>query len=164
MASFLHFQGTGEYTNTQKTGIFEVEISITDKAPSSSQIESKTFSSIWKDTFHLNVKNGLFEQTLGSEDNPLPNSIATFTKLWIVVTDQFAPIGSLFEFQVPESMRTESKKTKSSYTKTDSKPNVSRKSGPQGDKGSPGPQGEQGDKGDKGDKGPAGSKLSLIHI
>ena len=62
MASFLHFEVTGESPYTQKSGIFEVEISITDKAPSSSQIESKTFSSIWKDTFHLNVKNGLFEQ------------------------------------------------------------------------------------------------------
>ena len=59
MSSFLHFTVTGESPYPQKSGVFEVEISITDVKPSSSQIESKSFSSIWKDIFHLNVKNGL---------------------------------------------------------------------------------------------------------
>ena len=84
MSSFLNFTVTGESPYPQKSGVFEVEISITDKKPSSSDIEEKSFSSIWKDTFHLNVKNGLFEETLGSEDNPLPKSITTFTNLWIL--------------------------------------------------------------------------------
>ncbi len=108
MSSFLHFEVEGESPYPQKSGIFEVEISITDVKPSSSEIENKSFTSIWKDTFHLNVKNGLFQETLGSEENPLPKTITTLTNTWIVVTDQFAPIGSLFEFEVPESMKTKS--------------------------------------------------------
>ena len=112
MSSFLHFTVTGESPYPQKSGIFEVDISITDIKPSSSDIEQKTFSSIWKDSFHLNVKNGQFEETLGTESNPLPKSITSFTKLWIVVTDQFAPLGSLFEFEIPESMKSQSSSTK----------------------------------------------------
>ena len=108
MSSFLHFEVEGESPYPQKSGIFEVEISITDVKPSSSEIENKSFTSIWKDTFHLNVKNGVFQETLGSEENPLPKTITTLTNTWIVVTDQFAPIGSLFEFEVPESMKTKS--------------------------------------------------------
>ena len=103
MSSFLHFTVAGESPYPQKSGIFEVEVAITDKKPSESEIENKTFSSIWKDVFHLNVKNGQFEETLGSEQNPIPETIVSFKRLWIVVTDQFAPIGSLFEFQIPES-------------------------------------------------------------
>ena len=159
MSSFLHFTVTGESPYPQKSGVFEVEISITDVKPSSSQIESKSFSSIWKDIFHLNVKNGLFEEILGSEENPLPKSITTLTNLWIVVTDQFAPMGSLFEFEVPESMKTESTPSQSSSSKPlTSKSKVGKRVGPSGDKGETGPQGPQGDQGDKGDKGQTGDK------
>ena len=161
MSSFLHFTVTGESPYPQKSGIFEVEISITDAKPSSTDIEQKSFSSIWKDIFHLNVKNGQFEETLGSEENPLPESITSFNKLWIVVTDQFAPIGSLFAFEVPESMKaTPSSSTKTRSTKPTTEPKSTR-SGPIGDKGQPGPQGPSGEKGqvgDKGDKGPPGGK------
>ena len=62
MSSFLHFTVTGESPYPQKSGIFEVDISITDTKPSSSDIEQKSFSYIWSDTFHLNVKNGQFEE------------------------------------------------------------------------------------------------------
>ena len=157
MSSFLHFTVTGESPYPQKSGIFEVDIAITDVKPSSSEIENKTFSSIWNENFHLNVKNGLFEETLGSETNPLPKSITSFTKLWIVVTDQFAPIGSLFEFEVPGSMRAEEKPT----TKPSSKPKTTKRIGLTGAKGPIGEQGDKGDRGisgDKGDKGPSGDK------
>ena len=97
MGSFLHFTVTGESPYPQKSGIFEVQISITDAKPSSTEIEEKSFSFIWKDTFSLTVRNGEFEEILGSEENPLPESITTFTKLWIIVTDQFSSLGSLFE-------------------------------------------------------------------
>ena len=159
MGSFLHFEVTGESPYPQKSGIFEVEVSITDKKPSSSEIENKSFSSIWKGNFHLNVKNGFFVETLGSETNPLPESITSFTNLWIVVTDQFAPIGSLFEFEVPSSMKSETPST----TKSSHKPKTTKRIGLTGDKGPPGEQGDRGDKGvsgDKGDKGPSGDKGS----
>ena len=157
MSSFLHFAVTGESPYPQKSGIFEVEISITDVKPSSSEIENKTFSSVWKENFHLNVKNGLFEETLGSETNPLPESITSFTNLWIVVTDQFAPIGSLFEFEIPESMRSKPKPV----TKTTSSPKNTKRIGLTGTRGPPGERGDKGDSGvvgDKGDKGPSGEK------
>ena len=157
MSSFLHFAVTGESPYPYKSGVFEVEVSITDVKPSSSEIENKTFSSVWKENFHLNVKNGLFEETLGSETNPLPESITSFTNLWIVVTDQFAPIGSLFEFEIPESMRAKPKPV----TKTTSSPKNTKRTGLTGTRGPPGEQGDKGDSGvvgDKGDKGPSGEK------
>ena len=164
MSSFLHFTVTGESPYPQKSGIFEVDISITDIKPSSSDIEQKTFSSIWQDSFHLNVKNGQFEETLGTESNPLPKSITSFTKLWIVVTDQFAPLGSLFEFEIPESMKSQSSSTKKTTSaKQQSETKSTRRVGQIGDKGPSGPQGPSGDKGakgDKGDKGPSGEKGS----
>ena len=180
MSSFLHFAVTGESPYPQKSGIFEVEISITDVKPSSSEIENKTFSSVWKENFHLNVKNGLFEETLGSETNPLPESITSFTNLWIVVTDQFAPIGSLFEFEVPESMRAKPKPV----TKTTSSPKNTKRTGLTGARGPPGeqglsgpigpigplsgppgpagPQGIKGKKGEPGEKGPPGDINLLL--
>ena len=186
MSSFLHFTVTGESPYPKKNGIFEVEISITDVKPSSSEIENKSFSFIWKDNFHLNVKNGLFEETLGSEQKPLPNSIISLTNLWIVVTDQFAPMGSLFEFEVPDSMKTRPTTETSTSKPSTSKSKVGKRVGQPGDKGLTGPEGPPGDKGnkgDKGDKGPTGDKgpagdkgvtgdkgdkgdkgLSLIHI
>ena len=166
MSSFLSFTVTGESPYPDKSGIFEVQISITGSKPSSSEIENKSFKSIWKDNFHLNVRNGEFEETLGSQENPLPESITTFTKLWIVVTDQFSSEGSLFEFQVPESMITKPE----SKPKPVDKPKSPRRSGsvgpqgPPGDKGDKGVQGVQGDKGDKGVSGQKGPSLSLIHI
>ena len=118
MTDYLSFTVSGESPYTQKSGTFEVEISIADKKPSSAEIEKKSFPSLWADKFHLSVRNGLFEETLGSEKNPLPKSIGTFTKLWIVVTDQFSTLGTLFEFKVPESMRISETKEKISSTKT----------------------------------------------
>ena len=79
MSSFLHFEVEGESPYPQKSGIFEVEISITDVKPSSSEIENKSFSSIWKDSFHLNVKNGIFDEILGSEENTLTVSYTNLT-------------------------------------------------------------------------------------
>ena len=147
MSSFLHFTVTGESPYPQKSGIFEVDISITDSKPSSSDIEQKSFSSIWSDTFHLNVKNGQFEESLGSELNPLPESIRSFSKLWIVVTDQFAPVGSLFEFEIPESMKIQTSSIKkTSSIKEHTKTKTTRGIGQIGDKGPSGPQGPPGDK------------------
>ena len=36
-------------------GIFEVEISITEAKPTDSEITADSFSSIWKEKFHLKV-------------------------------------------------------------------------------------------------------------
>ena len=90
--------------------------------------------------------------------SPLPNSVTTLTNLWIVVTDQFAPMGSLFEFEVPNSMKTRSTTTTETSTSkpSTSKSKVGSRVGQPGDKGLTGPEGQPGDKGNKGDKGDKG--------
>jgi len=42
------------------SGVFEVQIALSDKKPSASSIAEKNFPSLWKDNFHLNVSDGKF--------------------------------------------------------------------------------------------------------
>ena len=156
----LSFLVTGNAPFDQD-GIFEVEISITEAKPTDSEIKTKSFSSIWKQKFHLKVKNGKFQETLGSADNPLPNAISSFSKVWIVVSDQFSSIGNSFEFDIPESIKSEN--IVSTITKSDTRKKTKTRSlqgqqGEQGDKGPVGVQGDKGDKGPTGGKGPTGDK------
>ena len=86
MASDHHFLISGNAPFSQD-GIFEVELAISESKPSDTEIKTKSFSSIWKQNFHLKVKNGRFQETIGSHENPLPDSISSFSQIWIVVTD-----------------------------------------------------------------------------
>ena len=104
MAIDHHFLISGN-TPFSQDGIFEVELAISESKPTDTEIKTKSFSSIWKQNFHLKVKNGKFQETIGSHENPLPNSISSFSKVWIVVTDQFSSLGSSFEFNIPESAK-----------------------------------------------------------
>ena len=151
----LSFLVTGNAPFDQD-GIFEAEISITEAKPTDSEIKTKVFPSIWKEKFHLKVKNGKFQETLGSADNPLPNAISSFSKVWIVVSDQFSSIGNSFEFDIPESIKSEN--IVSTITKSDTRKKTKTRSlqGQQGEQGDKGPVGVQGDKGDKGPTGPPG--------
>ena len=151
MPSSEHFTVKGQSPYKQKSGVFEVEFAITEAKPTDEQIAQKSFLPIWREKAHLQIKNGEFETTLGSESNPLPEKIYTFTSVWIIIVDQFSTLGSSFEFQVPETMRKETKKSE-----TESKPSKvksSSRSSFAGSKGPTGPEGPSGDKGDKGDKG-----------
>ncbi|PIN96751.1 MAG: collagen-like protein, partial [Nitrosopumilus sp. CG10_big_fil_rev_8_21_14_0_10_33_7] len=47
----------------------------TDSKPTADKIRTKQFSSLWKGNFHLRVKDGIFAETLGSDANPLPQSV-----------------------------------------------------------------------------------------
>ena len=156
----LSFLVTGNAPFDQD-GIFEVEISITEAKPTDSQINTKSFPSIWKEEFHLKVKNGKFQETLGSSDNPLPDAISSFSKIWIVVSDQFSSVGNSFEFEVPESIKSVKEThttTKSSGTKKVTTRRLQGQQGEPGDKGPTGVQGDKGDKGPTGGKGPSGDK------
>ena len=160
MSNNLTFLVSGNAPFNQD-GIFEVELSITEAKPTESEIKTKSFSSIWKEKFHLKVKNRMFQETLGSSDNPLPDSISSFSKVWIVVLDQLSPVGSSFEFAVPESIKSVQEMQssgKSSITKKTTTKRLQGKQGEQGDKGPTGVQGDKGDKGPTGGKGPAGDK------
>jgi len=162
MPSSEHFAVKGQSPYKQKNGVFEVEFAITEAKPTGEQIAQKSFLPIWREKSHLNIKNGEFEATLGSQSNPLPEKISTFTTVWIILVDQFSSVGSSFEFQVPETMRQVHEKPKSDSTpsKTKQIPRASS-AGVKGPAGQPGPDGDKGDKGDKGpagDKGPSGQK------
>ena len=139
MPTSEHFVIKGKSPYKQKNGIFEVEFAITEAKPSDDQIAQKSFLPIWREKAHLSIKNGEFEATLGSQSNPLPEKISSFTSVWIIVVDQFSTVGSSFEFQVPETMRkiTEKPKPDSSVSKTKT---ISRSSGA-GSKGPPGKPG-----------------------
>ena len=154
MPSSEHFAVKGQSPYKQKNGVFEVEFAITEAKPTGEQIAQKSFLPIWREKSHLNIKIGEFESTLGSQSNPLPEKISTFTTVWIILVDQFSSVGSSFEFQVPETMRQVHEKPKSDSTpsKTKQIPRASS-AGVKGPAGQPGPDG---DKGDKGDKGPPG--------
>ena len=38
-----------------------------------------------------------FSETLGSPENPLPSSIEQLDKIWVIVTDLFSSLNSVFE-------------------------------------------------------------------
>ena len=94
MPSSEHFTIKGQSPYKQKNGVFEVEFAITEVKPTSEQIAQKSFLPIWREKSHLNIKNGEFEATLGSQSNPLPEKISTFTTVWIILVDQFSSVGS----------------------------------------------------------------------
>ncbi len=147
------------------SGVFEAEIFITATKPSDDNISNQKFDSLWKDTFHLTASNGGFFETLGSDNNPIPDKVFRYDSVWIIVKDQFSASHVLFEFDVSEKV----KNIESSNAT--SKPSINKKQiplrprpgprgyiGPPGEKGRSGNIGPPGDKGDKGDKGPVGDK------
>jgi len=90
----LEIQGPAPF---KQSGRYEVQIAITEQKPSEESIISKQFASTWKDNFHLRVKDGQFSETLGSDKNPLPESILQLDIIWVVVTDQFSSLHSVFD-------------------------------------------------------------------
>src|SRR3989338_2399640 len=87
MSSRLEVQGQAPF---KQSGIYEVQIFITDSKPTADKIRTKQFSSLWKGNFHLRVKDGIFAETLGSDENPIPSSVYDLDSVWIVVTDLFS--------------------------------------------------------------------------
>ena len=168
------------------SGVFEVQIAISETKPSEDSIKTKTFDSIWKDNFHLRVNQGKFSETCGSDSKPIPNSVFSKKSVWITITDQFSDIHSSFEFNIiQQDTKISSKPTKTSpepgrkqitdspEIKKPQKPpeknqfknrvsagnkGMTGPPGERGDKGSRGLTGSPGEKGDKGLKGPTGDK------
>ena len=94
---------SGESPFALSSGVFEVQIAICDTSPSSDEIKQKRFHSLWKDNFHLRVRDKRFSQTLGSTKNPLPDSIFQRGTVWIVVIDQFSSIHTSFQINIPRT-------------------------------------------------------------
>jgi len=158
--SRLEIQGRSPFN---QSGVYEAQIAITENKPSDDAVRTKLFSSLWKGTFHLRVKDGIFSETIGSSENPIPQSVLGLDKIWIVVTDLFSSLHSVFDVPLRKPTREVSSEPK---IKTESlKPKRSLKtntgvgsSGPPGDRGATGPPGDKGQPGTPGDKGPPGIK------
>ena len=86
------------------SGVFEVQISISDKKPSEDSIAKKNFPTLWTDNFHLKVTDRKFTEVLGSDKNPIPKSVFDLDSAWIVVADQFSPIHSVFEIPLKKQV------------------------------------------------------------
>ena len=159
--SRLEIQGQSPF---KQSGVYEAQIAITDSKPSDDAIRTKQFSSLWRGNFHLRVKDGLFSETIGTPSNPLPSSITNLDTIWIVVTDLFSSLHTVFDVplakprsQLPPKIKTETKTISDSPpTKRSTKTNVVGSTGAPGDKGSTGPAGQSGDNGPIGPPGQQG--------
>ncbi len=89
----------------KESGIYEVQISIVGNKPTDDELKNKTFTSLWNANFHLRVKNGSFAETLGSSDNPIPDSVYTNEKIWVVVTDLLSSLNSIFEVSIERNLQ-----------------------------------------------------------
>lgn len=170
----LEIEGSAPF---KQSGVYEVQISICEKYPSEASIASKSFDKIWSANFHLRVKDGQFSETLGSDSNPIPDSVFDLNTVWIVVMDQFSSLHSVFDVKVSEQITTKKPKPKTIHETTPTAPKITRAvrdvdeergygtlygergpRGPAGPKGDKGPQGPPGDKGPSGEKGQIGDK------
>ena len=150
------------------SGVYEAQIAITADKPSNESIEAQTFDSLWKDDFHLNVSKGNFSETLGSNSNPIPDTVFRLDSIWITVRDLFSSAHTTFEFNTsqetkqvkdpPKSDKIQQTPEPRQIVKEDvQKPRGTRGlQGDRGDKGITGPMGLLGDGGEKGPTGPTG--------
>src|SRR3989337_2327612 len=181
----IEIQGTSPFK--LPSGVFEVQIAISDKKPSEKSLIEKNFPTLWKDDFHLRVQDRKFTEILGSNENPLPQSVLDSDSVWVIVSDQFSSLNSVFDLQISKtSMRKPVKpkiethsrepdfRTPAQIQKETVSPRdeygipierssrvTSGQGGDKGRTGPPGPQGDQGPEGppgDKGDTGPPGDK------
>ena len=106
--SRLEIQGRAPF---KQSGVYEAQIAITDSKPSEDSVKTKQFSSLWRGTFHLRVKDGVFSETIGSPENPLPPSILELDVIWIVVTDLFSSLHSVFDVPLAKPAKSSSSKT-----------------------------------------------------
>jgi len=87
------------------TGVFEVDAFISEKKPTDEEIRGKKFSYVWKDHFHLMVKDRLFSKTLGSDKNPLPDSLMNLDKVWVIVIDRLSPAYTVIDIKLSDNLK-----------------------------------------------------------
>jgi len=147
------------------SGVYEAQIAITADKPSNESIEAQTFDSLWKDNFHLKVSKGNFSETLGSNSNPIPDTVFRLDSIWITVRDLFSSVHTTFEFNTSQETKQVKEPPKSDKIQQTPKPRQIVKEDVQKPRGTRGLQGDRGDKGitgsmglpgDGGEKGPTG--------
>ena len=155
----IEVQGASPFS--QASGVFEVEIAISDSRPSDESLVEKNFSSLWKEDFHLRVTDRQFSTILGSDANPLPDAIFDLDVVWIIVSDKFSSLYTVFDLDVSE-MKKEGKKPQAAEKRSVPKDfdilqyGTRGPSGPRGQQGEPGEQGLPGPPGPRGPPGPPG--------
>jgi len=159
---------TGKSPFEGSSGVYEVKIAITADKPSKESIDDQTFDSLWKDDFHLKVSKGNFSETLGSNSNPIPDTVFRLDSIWITVRDLFSSAHTTFEFNTSQETKQVKDPPKSDKIQQTPKPRQIVKEdvqkprgtrglqGDRGDKGITGPMGLPGDGGEKGPTGPTG--------
>ena len=164
---------TGKSPFGGSSGVYEAKIAITADKPTEESIDGQTFNSLWRGDFHLKVSKGNFSETLGSNSNPIPDTVFKLDSVWIIVKDLFSPVHTAFEFNISQETKQTKTPPKTDITpekprqtdKTQQKPRQTVKENVQKPRGSSGLQGERGDKGitgpiglpgDRGEKGPTG--------
>jgi len=148
----IEIQGQAPF---KQSGVYEVQISITNVKPSVDEIQTKKFSSIWQGDFHLQVKDGIFSETIGDSKNPLPSSVNDLNTIWVVVSDLFSSLYSVFDVPLRKtSDKITPTKVKESTKKIIETPKPERSS----KSGSTGMRGATGDKGLSGVSGPTGMR------
>ncbi len=136
------------------SGVFEVQIALSDKKPLASSIAEKNFPSLWKDNFHLNVSYGKFTHILGSDENALPQSVLDIDSVWVIVSDQFSSMNTVFDIQLPKvgaKPRAAPKPPEPEVAPTPKKPKK-ESAPPSGFPGLPGERGGRGSTGELGEK------------
>ena len=140
----IEIQGQAPF---KQSGVYEAQISITNVKPSDDEIRTKQFSSIWQGNFHLKVKDGIFSETIGDSKNPIPSSVDELDTIWIIVTDLFSSLHSVFDV----TLRTPSSKITSSIKQKEHSDIVETPKTKRSSKSvSTGPSGSRGATGDKG--------------
>ena len=145
---------TGKSPFGGSSGVYEAKIAITADKPTEESIDGQTFNSLWRGDFHLKVSKGNFSETLGSNSNPIPDTVFKLDSVWIIVKDLFSPVHTAFEFNISQ----ETKQTKTP-PKTDITPEKPR----QTDKTQQKPRQTVKENVQK-PRGSSGLQLSLIHI
>ncbi len=86
----------------QSFGTFEVQISLSSQKIQPKKIMEKNFSVLWKENFHLIVKNSMFEVILGTDINPIPSNLLRYDFLWVIISDQLSSVYSMFKIKIDE--------------------------------------------------------------
>ncbi|MGI0041595.1 MAG: collagen-like protein, partial [Nitrosopumilaceae archaeon] len=136
------------------SGVFEVQIALCESPPTEQEITKKSFQFIWKDNFHLRVKDKKFSLALGSDKNPLPDYIFDRNSIWVVITDQFSSTHAVFENAISSARlkKVEAQVRETPVSKETFGHPLQGRSGPVGPPGPPGPRGPMGPSGPIGDK------------
>ena len=125
----------------ERTGTYEVFISILDKNPSIAAISKGTYTPLWRKPFHLYITDGAFSEVLGDATDPLPESVFENDHVYILVQDQLSDIHTVLQVDI-ENNTSRTNPVIEKKSKNNPEPSV-RKVGSAGERGVRGPAGRK---------------------